>query len=472
MAAVKPPFTSMPGRSFWGLVVQKGPWKSTYSDYLRAHQVPGGAKGGGVPVGGTGEGKRDTVMTPYQQNGRKPLPEPSEHATQSIVRPGESWQMKKPPPGMKQVSKLKAALVIGKTAGRDYEDISHPEGMEPNVPPPPPDLKSTFLTEERLGRSRNKNGLTVVTRNLPRYDVGSSEVVSQGPPSYSTGTPPSYSSSSGRPMSLDTPPASRQPPPLWIHIPTTGGRPSPVSSGGMMSVDTPMTDAMSVDTQPQTLLSATTEVSDFVPPSIDLQESYKSIAERRGAAPVKVQTGYPTLPYSRQGSTVPAGVKRMETKSMPKAFDEFPLNIKRKVELAELSPAAGSKEREKKGKGIVVQKPKEKIITMKEAEMMRKAASAKQGSLKGKFAPSNKKPKRKAEEETTSGREKKGKLAPKEKLKIQVTGLPLSKQSSTVSKEFAPKQKKKEDKSAPKKSDTLPEPRPKRSGVSKKSKKK
>lgn len=170
MPKVKAPFTSRPGRAFYGLVIQKGPWKSTYSDYLRAHQVPGGAKGGGVPVGGTGEGKSDAVMTPYQQNGRGVLPDPSEHATQSIVRPGEAWKIKKPMMGGKQMkgTKMTYALTIAKArkdASTDYEDISHATGMEPSGPPPPPD--SSFLTEERLGLARNENRLTVVTSNLP-----------------------------------------------------------------------------------------------------------------------------------------------------------------------------------------------------------------------------------------------------------------------------------------------------------------
>jgi len=163
MAAVKGPQISMPGRAFWGLVVQKGPWKSTYGDYLRAHEKPGGAIGGGVPVGGTGEGKRDSVMTPQQLDGRGPLPDPSEFATQSIVRPGESWFIKKSQPGMRLPNPLKAALAIKHSKERDYEDISHAKGLEPNIPPPPPDLSLTFLTEDRLLNARKKGKLSVIT---------------------------------------------------------------------------------------------------------------------------------------------------------------------------------------------------------------------------------------------------------------------------------------------------------------------
>jgi hypothetical protein len=162
MAAVKGPHISMPGRAFWGLVVQKGPWKSTYGDYLRAHEVPGGALGGGIQVGGTGEGKQDSVMTPHQMNGRNPLPEPSEHATQSIVRPGESWFIKKSQPGSRLPSPLKAALTIKPSQDRDYEDISHKKGGEPNVPPPPVQA-SSFLTETRLLESRERGKLSVLT---------------------------------------------------------------------------------------------------------------------------------------------------------------------------------------------------------------------------------------------------------------------------------------------------------------------
>jgi hypothetical protein len=163
MPKVKAPFTSRPGRAFYGLVVQKGPWKSTYKDYRRAHQVPGGAIGGGVPVGGTGDGERDAVMSPYQQDGRGPLPEPSEHGTQSIVRPGESWYRKKPAMGGKRKSSMKAALIIHKKSDEtNYEDISHEKGQEPDKLPPPPDLHSLFLTEDRLLEARSQKPLSKI----------------------------------------------------------------------------------------------------------------------------------------------------------------------------------------------------------------------------------------------------------------------------------------------------------------------
>lgn len=486
MASVKPPFTSMPGRAFWGLVVQKGPWKSGYSDYLRAHQVPGGAKGGGVSVGGTGEGKRDAVMTPYQQNGRNALPEPSEHATQSIVRPGESWFIKKPPAGKVRVSQLKAALAIGKTKERDYEDISHPPGEEPSMPPP--DLKSTFLTEERLSRSRNKMGLTIVTRNLPRYDIVVSEVVSQ-PPSYSTGVPPSYHSFSGRPMSLDTPPAQR--PPMGQVTPLSsrsrmsvdtiagGGIASPMPE--LLSASTSLSDAMSVDTAPKSLVEEAVSEASYSPPVIDQVESNKNLDEeliklRETMEMRKLHLDTSNLPPPARRAGMRVIGSSLEPGGMKDVANEFYPTEKRMIANAEGSG------RTKKGKLTLPPKPKEPredIITSRQAEKMKRAAEARKGALKEKFAPSNVKPKRKPDTERVAGQKRRK----RDLLKIDLTQLPPSKQSSTKSSQFQPKQKTIEDKSAPKTFDQLPQVRPKRKapapkpkpvskGVSKKTKKK
>jgi len=490
MSSVKPPFTSMPGRAFWGLVVQKGPWKSTYSDYLRAHQVPGGAKGGGVPVGGTGEGKRDAVMTPYQQNGRNPLPDPSEHATQSIVRPGESWKIKKPMIGGKQMkgTKLTYALTISaskKDPATDYEDISHKKGMEPSGPPPPPDLKSTFLTEDRLAKSRNKNGLTVVTRNLRRA-IDSSSAVSQ-PPSYSTGAPPSYRSSSGRPMDLDSMPpggprsagSSMRGPSSGrsaMSVDTTPGgglgglfdSPSNLISGSGGDFSIPISGVPSPST-PGTTMSVDTASTSFTPPVIDqvvfdktIDEELRKLREKMEARTLTMDTSNLPPPTRRAGMQVIGS--SLDPGGMRDVANEFYPTEKRK------NMMEGGSGREKKGKLTLTprpQEPREDIITSRGAEKMKKAVEAKKGALKGKFAPSNVKPKRKAEDQGVSGRTKKGKLAPKEGLKIQVTGLAPSKQSSTKSSQFKPKEKTMEDKSAPKKFDTLPEVRSKRSGAAK-----
>jgi len=362
MAAVKGPHISMPGRAFWGLVVQKGPWKSTYGDYLRAHEVPGGAIGGGIPVGGTGEGKRDSVMTPYQQNGKNPLPDPSEFATQSIVRPGESWFIKKSQPGMKLPTPLKAALTIKHSKERDYEDISHEKGLEPNIPPPPPDLSSTFLTEDRLLTTRKKGKLSVVT-NVEML--------------------PSPT------MDVDTPTLPHH---VRIHdavVPTY--TPPSLDLGDMFHKE-----AASLKRKAE----------------IELEDQSKKMKSMKGPLPSKIETG-PSLPYSRQSSIVHKNVHRMETKSMPKTSDEFPLNIKRKA-----------------GEETMESKKKAKVDTLK----------------------------RKREDESRE-RAKKGKLMVKSKpdLSIQTTKLPPSKQSSTKVAGVRAERK-----SAPKKEDRLPVPRPRR----------
>jgi hypothetical protein len=472
MAAVKGPHISMPGRAFWGLVVQKGPWKSTYGDYLRAHEVPGGALGGGIQVGGTGEGKQDSVMTPYQMNGRNALPEPSEHATQSIVLPGESWFIKKPQPGSKLPSPLKAALTIKHSKERDYEDISHKKGGEPNVPPPPADIKTTFVTEQRLARSRNKLGLTIVTRNLPRYDI-SSQVVTppMAPPSYSTGIAPSFRSSSGRPMSLDTPPAPVGP--RIAEVTPLSGRPmsldTPLSarpmsidlSGFPVSVDTPSSGIpMSIDTPPSLLSASSASVgypslpspysvskeSTFTPPSIDLSESYKNIDDElrklREIMEKRQLTVNTNLDYYKMGAS-----------AEPKPYDEVPNLLKRKM------AAENESGRSKKGK---LSKPLPPAIQTKN---LSKYSNVGLLDLQGAAAPKDYDEvpnllKRKQKNGAESGRSKKGKLAPKRKppkpSRITTTNLPPSLQSSTKARGTKiPKEE--EDFYKPKKKDAVPD---------------
>jgi hypothetical protein len=448
MAAVKPPFVSMPGRAFWGLVVQKGPWKSTYSDYQRAHQVPGGAVGGGVPVGGTGEGKRDAVMTPYQQNGRGVLPEPSEHATQSVVRPGESWMIKKPPPGMKRSSKLKAALTIGKSNETNYEDIRHAEGMEPSMPPPPPDLKSTFLTEDRLSKSRNKNALTVVTRNLPRSDIDASNPVSQ-PPSYSTGGPPSYRSSSGRPMDLDTP-GIRTPRSLRssmsIDTMPGGGRRSSGGTGNLVcgtgssdfSIPVCGVPAPPSSSSPGSTMSVDTSPAPFTPPVIDqissntaLDEELADLKKEMQKRKLTVETSGLPPPARRAGMRVIGS--SLDPGGMDDVANEFYPTEKRKG-------MGGSSGREKKGKLTLPPKPKRK------AEDQGVSGRTKKGKL-------TLSPKRKAEGVEESGpQKKKGKsLKP---VQIQTRNLPPSRQSSTRAPGI-----RSENASVARTSDALPAPR-------------
>lgn len=65
--------------SFWGLVQQKGPWKSTASDRERAKQSSRPTVGGGIPAGGTkhaGFAGYEQTMTPYQMDARGAPPKP------------------------------------------------------------------------------------------------------------------------------------------------------------------------------------------------------------------------------------------------------------------------------------------------------------------------------------------------------------------------------------------------------------
>ena len=392
MAAVKGPHISMPGRAFWGLVVQKGPWKSTYGDYLRAHEVPGGALGGGIQVGGTGEGKKDSVMTPHQMNGRNPLPELSEHATQSIVLPGESWFIKKSQPGSKRSSPLKTALslAIKHSQDRDYEDISHAKDAEPNVPPVPVQT-SSFLTETRLLESRERGKLSVVTNQEQ--------------------TLPSPT------MDIDTP--------------------SYAYDHGLIPTFIPPTEDLAVAYKKESeSLKRKNEM--------DREDYEKKMKMMKGPQVPKIETG-PTLPYARQSSTMPFQVKRLESRSAPKTYDEFPLNIKRK--------ASQDDEPVKKGK---LSKPFPPAIQTKNLSKYSNV-----GLLGGAAAPKeyDEVPnllKRKQQNGAESERFKKGKLAPKQKSlkpsRITTTNLPPSKQSSTK-----PEGVRYENNSAPKKDDKLPQ---------------
>jgi len=73
-------------KPFWGLVVQKGPWKSTATDIARAREKDKPSVGGGIPLGGrghAGHAEFKSVMTPYQIDATGSTLNPSDFAMRS-----------------------------------------------------------------------------------------------------------------------------------------------------------------------------------------------------------------------------------------------------------------------------------------------------------------------------------------------------------------------------------------------------
>lgn len=79
------------GKPFWGLVEQKGPWKSTPADRARSGMKDKLNVGGGVGAGGrvhAGHGNYSATMTPYQINATGAPPKPSAYAMRSVLIDG------------------------------------------------------------------------------------------------------------------------------------------------------------------------------------------------------------------------------------------------------------------------------------------------------------------------------------------------------------------------------------------------
>lgn len=88
MSTIEASTTSWGGNTFWGLVQQKGPWKTTRSDQERTSQSKPEYGGGGTGAGGTihaGHGNWQQVMTPNQINGSSAPLQPSDYAMRSAV---------------------------------------------------------------------------------------------------------------------------------------------------------------------------------------------------------------------------------------------------------------------------------------------------------------------------------------------------------------------------------------------------
>lgn len=105
--------TSFGGNTFWGLVQQKGPWKSTPSDEKRATQSKPNYGGGGTGAGGTahaGNGNWSQIMTPNQLNGSAAPLKPSAYAMRSVMM--SPVDMKK----QTKMGRVKSKLTLGSRA--------------------------------------------------------------------------------------------------------------------------------------------------------------------------------------------------------------------------------------------------------------------------------------------------------------------------------------------------------------------
>jgi hypothetical protein len=132
-------------KPFWGLVVQKGPWKSTSTDIKRANQKDELTIGGGIPVGGRMSGQRSAVMTPYQIDASGAPPEPSHHAKRSVVV-GAIDMKRQGARGTRMKSKMTLGARTPVQTG--HKMGSAPEEVGPGVPPSEiPDLLEPSISD-------------------------------------------------------------------------------------------------------------------------------------------------------------------------------------------------------------------------------------------------------------------------------------------------------------------------------------
>ena len=122
---------------FWGLVEQKGPWKSTPSDKARSTRTqPNKKTGGGIQIGGTknaGHAGWYASMNPsVEPNALPPPPRPSQYVQKSIVMP--SIMMPKTPKGTilrnAPVETMKAQSVGVQKPGNTYTPHFQPSEVE------------------------------------------------------------------------------------------------------------------------------------------------------------------------------------------------------------------------------------------------------------------------------------------------------------------------------------------------------
>lgn len=219
------------GKPFWGLVVQKGPWKSTSTDIKRANQKDELTIGGGIPVGGRMSGQRSAVMTPYQIDASGAPLEPSHHAKRSVVV-GAIDMKRQGAKGTRMKSKMTLGARTPVQTG--HKMGSAPEEAGPGVPPSEmPDLlepsdnedvemvststsTGPFVSEHRIAESRDASmstmtpqmqeaGMSTITPQM--QEAGTSTMTPESRDASVQSSKPQLSTMRGEPVSFTPNPA-------------------------------------------------------------------------------------------------------------------------------------------------------------------------------------------------------------------------------------------------------------------------
>jgi hypothetical protein len=158
--------SSVGGGNFWGLVQQKGPWKTTRHDIAnaRASMKQDKVSGGGIGEGGTlhaGNGNYKQVINPVAITGRDAPPKPSSLGMRSIVLKESNHYRKKAVAGFlpqyDTLGERSATEVGGHKAGGTGAGVIKSELDYEMMPSTPLEVSSApFLTEHRLEEEQVK----------------------------------------------------------------------------------------------------------------------------------------------------------------------------------------------------------------------------------------------------------------------------------------------------------------------------
>jgi hypothetical protein len=301
------------GKPFWGLVVQKGPWKSTPADVARAKQKDDLTIGGGIPVGGRMSGQRSAVMTPYQIDASGAPPEPSDFAKRSIVV-GAIDMKRQGARGTRMKSKMTLGARTPVQTG--HKMGSAPEEGGPGIPPSgpvlvppeeipdllaPSDISMYHSVPELNGSFESQHHIEEMADKLIDALEGSSGRSSSrntheflkdiwGIPKYTQSAPTVMQAASQQPssrsMSIDARSAQSPHDALMRLAASQGIYPKSSSS---MSVDTPYEkSSMSVDTpRSAAYIEQYPQVPEFAPisqPKLELTQDFlQSLADYQNA---------------------------------------------------------------------------------------------------------------------------------------------------------------------------------------------
>jgi hypothetical protein len=182
------------GKPFWGLVVQKGPWKSTPADVARAKQKDISPVSQGIET-----------ITPYQVDASGTLPEPSSYAKRSVVMGAVDMKRQ----GAKGTRKNKLTLGARTPVQTGHKMGNAPEETGPLVPPSEiPDLLEPSDEEVEMVSSATSTGPFVSEyRRAESRDASMSTMTPESRDASVQSSKPQLSTMRGEPVSFTPKPA-------------------------------------------------------------------------------------------------------------------------------------------------------------------------------------------------------------------------------------------------------------------------